>query len=816
MKQSAVVALVSAVLSSIVCAETLGKTEHPIVLGNKQPYHTSPPATYIIATPLNEAMEASLLESFKNDVPEVIHVGPPTVGLYSAVGPVHEYFDGHHVLYDLADQDEVLEKEAEIRGIIERLHKAGVKAVICYLCNQTMAGDTETRLGFWEFYDRWDEYPNLDLGPKPETDPIQWMQRWPDGELHFTYPKDMDVFKPGFRYQPCPNNPEWRKFMRTCTRRIAQLGYDGIFVDNCILHCYCKHCQKRFNKYLESRYPREQWRELFGTAFGGSYGRAQLFDPERGNAQTPYDYEAMAGPLKIHPDIAPGDALLWAETQRFWADSIVEQIGELKEESTAARGKPFAIVANWGAMYRTNGVNSRRQDGKDVAQFNRICDGIMFEDELDMGRLATGRFYDSNSDSNRCVRGLYNDNILQYKYTLALGASPVELPYVRPIESLYELGLAECWAGGGGAFCWSGPQFSEIRGRYAEFKRNHPELYEGLSSFSRVGLCFFYDQLFFENTAHLREVYALSHRLVDQGVLFDFVPESACNLETLRKWKTVIVPCVTHLSDEQREILTEYARQGGTLMLIGDDIHYCAERTETGIHRTPPLFSEYGFDGPGMAAVEKMLDMEIKDKNAFFQIYLPDGRKGYTHNGQFTLDKDGQVVTSDGYPLEPPMMVSTNVRWIRVAKDGTVSSVESMYDSPPNMQNPLGQLQPVTFSNPSGLEATENGILLETADSGPPILHNPWKDPVKEVFQRRIPEPDPFQIAAENMSENARYTHRYGTGTVVHAWKLSYIFQDSGPSFDALKRLYSVTGNLIARDRKTNGQELMARTYKEF
>ena len=553
--------LFPAVAFLVVSVQAVDSSEQPIVLGSKEPYTTSPPVSYL-AYSLDPEDNSALFDSFKHDVPEVLHVSPPLVGLTGAIGPIRKYFDAKHIGYDRLSQDEALEKEEKIREINKRLHQAGVKAIIPYLCNQTIGGDPDKRLGLWDFYDHWDEYPKLNLGPKPPVDPIEWMQRHPDGGLHFTYPKDMPVFKPGYRFQPSQNNPHWRRFLRVVTRRIAECGYDGLFVDNCILHSYDDFSQERFQKYLASRYPKEDWPKLFGI----TDGRARLYDPQRGNSKIPYNYAADSG-RPIAPDFTPQEALLWVETQRFWADSIVEQMGEMKAEGTAVRNRPFLIVANWGPMYRTSAVDSRRQDAKDVALFNRISDGIMYEDELDMGRLADG---------------LYNDNILQYRYSLALGASTVELPYVRSIESFIELGLAECWAGGGGAFCWYSLEFADIRGRYAQFARSHPKLYEGLTSFSRVGLCFFFDQLYFENIEHLRQVYALSHYLTDQGVLFDFVPESACQLETLRRWKAVIVPHITHISDEQKNALTEYVREGGTLVIVG----HCAERTETAVSRT--------------------------------------------------------------------------------------------------------------------------------------------------------------------------------------------------------------------------------------
>jgi len=112
------------------------------------------------------------------------------------------------------------------------------------------------------------------------------------------------------------------------------------------------------------------------------------------------------------------------------------------------------------------------------------------------------------------------------------------------------------------------------------------------------------------------------------------------------------------------------------------------------------------------------LDMALEGKG-FFQIQLPEdvGRGGYgfTRDGNFYVDSEGQLVTSQGYRVAPNITLPTDYTKVVVAKDGTVS-----------VQTPgttglteLAQLELAYFINPEGLEAHGENIYLETDASGP-------------------------------------------------------------------------------------------------
>lgn len=123
------------------------------------------------------------------------------------------------------------------------------------------------------------------------------------------------------------------------------------------------------------------------------------------------------------------------------------------------------------------------------------------------------------------------------------------------------------------------------------------------------------------------------------------------------------------------------------------------------------------FTEGNLQITEQPLDLAF-DGRGFFQILLPDGTVGYTRNGQFHLDAEGRVVTAEGYPLEPAIQLPENAESITVGEDGTISALVRGEVAPLE----LGQINPVDFVNPAGLQAIGGNLFRETAASGAPQL----------------------------------------------------------------------------------------------
>jgi flagellar basal-body rod protein FlgG len=107
--------------------------------------------------------------------------------------------------------------------------------------------------------------------------------------------------------------------------------------------------------------------------------------------------------------------------------------------------------------------------------------------------------------------------------------------------------------------------------------------------------------------------------------------------------------------------------------------------------------------------------------SGFFQVLQPDGTTGYTRDGSFQVDAQGQMVTSNGFPVQPAITIPANALSVTVANDGTVSVTQPGTAA----ATQVGQLQLATFMNPAGLESKGGNMYAETAASGTPNANSP-------------------------------------------------------------------------------------------
>ena len=107
------------------------------------------------------------------------------------------------------------------------------------------------------------------------------------------------------------------------------------------------------------------------------------------------------------------------------------------------------------------------------------------------------------------------------------------------------------------------------------------------------------------------------------------------------------------------------------------------------------------------------LDMAL-DGDGYFQVQLPGGQLGYTRAGNFTRSSEGQLVTAQGYALQPAINIPEGATSITISADGTVSaSVPGSTDAAQ-----LGQITIASFANPAGLKPVADNFLMETGASG--------------------------------------------------------------------------------------------------
>jgi flagellar basal-body rod protein FlgG len=107
------------------------------------------------------------------------------------------------------------------------------------------------------------------------------------------------------------------------------------------------------------------------------------------------------------------------------------------------------------------------------------------------------------------------------------------------------------------------------------------------------------------------------------------------------------------------------------------------------------------------------LDLAVQGRG-FFQILLPDGSVGYTRDGSFQTNAQGEMVTSSGYTLQPSITIPDGAQSVSVGTDGVVSVLLAGQSAPTQ----VGSIQLVDFVNPAGLQPRGENLLVESASSG--------------------------------------------------------------------------------------------------
>ena len=109
------------------------------------------------------------------------------------------------------------------------------------------------------------------------------------------------------------------------------------------------------------------------------------------------------------------------------------------------------------------------------------------------------------------------------------------------------------------------------------------------------------------------------------------------------------------------------------------------------------------------------LDLAIEG-DGFFQLQLPNGDTGYTRSGSFHLNANGEIVTAEGYLLQPQISIPPNATSISISKDGIVSATIPGQTA----AQQVGTIELASFQNPAGLKAVGGNTFLTTSASGEP------------------------------------------------------------------------------------------------
>lgn len=140
---------------------------------------------------------------------------------------------------------------------------------------------------------------------------------------------------------------------------------------------------------------------------------------------------------------------------------------------------------------------------------------------------------------------------------------------------------------------------------------------------------------------------------------------------------------------------------------------------------TQKIFAQGSIQNTGNA-----LDVAIQGRG-FFQVLMPDGSMAYTRDGTFQTDSQGQVVTANGYVIQPPINVPAQTLSVTIGQDGTVSALTAGATAPTQ----IGTIQLSDFINPAGLQPMGQNLFTQTVASGAAQTDNPGSSGLGTLLQ---------------------------------------------------------------------------------
>ncbi|MBN1500946.1 MAG: flagellar basal-body rod protein FlgG [Spirochaetes bacterium] len=128
------------------------------------------------------------------------------------------------------------------------------------------------------------------------------------------------------------------------------------------------------------------------------------------------------------------------------------------------------------------------------------------------------------------------------------------------------------------------------------------------------------------------------------------------------------------------------------------------------------------FQQGSLQSTENKTDIALTGEG-FFKVTLFDGTEAFTRDGSFKIDSERQLVTSNGYLLDPPITLPENFQSesLAISKDGRITVKIFGEDE----DTEVGLLEINRFVNPAGLNAIGDNLFKVTGASGEPIPGQP-------------------------------------------------------------------------------------------
>jgi flagellar basal-body rod protein FlgG len=131
-----------------------------------------------------------------------------------------------------------------------------------------------------------------------------------------------------------------------------------------------------------------------------------------------------------------------------------------------------------------------------------------------------------------------------------------------------------------------------------------------------------------------------------------------------------------------------------------------------------------------LRATNNPLDVAIEGRG-FFQVMKPDGSLAYTRNGIMKTNAQSEIVTVDGYQLEPAITLPADATGVSISANGIVTvTLGNQVD-----QVEVGRIEIASFQNPAGLKSIGGNLFVETPASGAAMLSEPGAEGAGQLQQ---------------------------------------------------------------------------------
>lgn len=384
------------------------------------------------------------------------------------------------------------------------LHQRQIK-VVGHFNVEFLVGDPdgpEGPRGFFKFYrELWDEKK---LGPKPVADPIELLERGPDGQPIVNESYSIGGMK---EYWACLRNPGWQRVLKAWVRHGVERGLDGFIANYFYRHnCLCEHCQSGFRTYLSERFTTGDLRDRFGIADVAAHKFKEIVY---------WHNPAETTPLRL-------------EMLRFSQISNKQVFDKVFIEHGRSL-KPDLIVAQWNHLGNFGQISGDERCllpadlwGKDESYLWYSTGGSAHYTDLENRYLGEGTL------QARYIRGAFDDK----PFTLG-----------KYENTRTRVSIAELAANGGAPMGFyarlTSPEAREVFAAYYGFLRRHDALYRAARPHAEAVLLFPRSKVHQGNIEPVAKFRELGAALLDAHVLFDVLPDDLATPERLAAYKQV-------------------------------------------------------------------------------------------------------------------------------------------------------------------------------------------------------------------------------------------------------------------------------------